>query len=306
MARAHERAGGVVLSGLRKSYGPIEAVRGVDLAIAPGETVALLGPNGAGKSTTIDLMLGLARPDAGSVSLFGLAPADAVASGLVGGMLQTGSLVEHLSVRELVAVVASLYPDPLPVDEVLDTTGAAAYADQQTTKLSGGQTQRVRFALALVANPDLLVLDEPTAALDVEARRDFWATMRGVASGGKTIVFATHYLEEADAYADRVVLLVRGQVVADGPATEIKARVGGRTIRATLPSIDLAEVCTLPGVVTADRRGDAIVLSCSNSDAALRALLEDFPAARDIEVRGAGLEEAFLEFVTDGRGVPAP
>ncbi len=301
-----------MLSGLRKSYGPIEAVRGVDLAIAPGETVALLGPNGAGKSTTIDLLLGLARPDAGSVSLFGLAPADAVASGLVGGMLQTGSLVEHLSVAELVAVVASLYPDPLPVDEVLDTTGAAAYAQQQTSKLSGGQTQRVRFALALVANPDLLVLDEPTAALDVEARRDFWATMRGVASSGTTVLFATHYLEEADAYADRVVLLVRGQVVADGPATEIKAKVGGRTIRATLPGVDLAEVGALPGVTTAERRGDAVVLSCADSDAALRALLARYPVARDLEVRGAGLEEAFLELVGGDElgvgvtGVPAP
>ncbi|MGH8987558.1 MAG: ABC transporter ATP-binding protein, partial [Acidimicrobiales bacterium] len=172
------RQDGVVLSALKKSYGPVEAVRGIDLLIAPGETVALLGPNGAGKSTTIDMMLGLARPDAGKTTLFGLTPAEAVASGRVGGMLQTGSLLEYLTVRELVEVVASLYPRPLGIDDVLEVTGTLSFAEQRTNQLSGGQTQRVRFALALVANPDLLVLDEPTAALDVEARRDFWSSMR--------------------------------------------------------------------------------------------------------------------------------
>lgn len=289
--------GGVVLAGLEKSYGPVRAVRGVDVAIAPGETVAILGPNGAGKSTTIDMMLGLARPDAGTVSVFGLPPSQAVASGRVGGMLQIGSLLEYLSVRELVRMVASFYPSPLRVDEVLAATGTSAFASQRTTTLSGGQTQRVRFALALVGDPDLLVLDEPTAALDVEARRDFWSAMRSVASRGKTVVFATHYLEEADAYADRIVLMARGRIVADGPATEIKAKVGGRTIRATLPDTPLDSVASLPGVTNADRRGEAVVLSCNDSDAALRALLAGYPAARDIEVRGAGLEEAFIQLV---------
>ena len=292
-----DRHDGVVLAGLHKSYGPVQAVRGIDISIAPGETVALLGPNGAGKSTTIDMMLGLALPDAGSARVFGLVPADAVASGRVGGMLQTGSLLEYLSVRELVTVVASLYPRPLDVDDVLHATGTASFASRRTTELSGGQTQRVRFALALVADPDLLVLDEPTAALDVEARRDFWSAMRAVAQTGKTVVFATHYLEEADAYADRIVLMARGRVVADGPATEIKAKVGGRTIRATLPGADLGALGALPGVATCDRRGDAVVLSCSDSDAALRALLAACPDARDVEVRGAGLEEAFLALV---------
>ena len=132
-------------------------------------------------------------------------------------MLQTGSLIEYLSVRELLTMVASLYPRPLEVDQVLRLTGAAEFADRRTNKLSGGQTQRVRFAVALVANPDLLVLDEPTAAIDVEGRRAFWAAMREVAAEGKTVIFATHYLEEADAYADRIVLLARGRIVADGP-----------------------------------------------------------------------------------------
>jgi len=151
--------GGIVLSQLAKSYGNVHAVRSVDLEIAPGETVALLGPNGAGKTTTIDMMLGLARPDSGSVSLFGMPPARAVAAGVVGGMLQTGSLIEYLSVRELVTMVASVYPRPLAVDEALRLAGAAEFAGRRTTKLSGGQVQRVRFAAALVANPDLLVLD---------------------------------------------------------------------------------------------------------------------------------------------------
>jgi ABC-2 type transport system ATP-binding protein len=291
--------GGIVLSQLAKSYGNVHAVRSVDLMIAPGETVALLGPNGAGKTTTIDMVLGLTRPDSGSVSLFGMPPAKAVAAGVVGGMLQTGSLIEYLSVRELVTMVASVYPRPLAVDEALRLTGAAEFADRRTTKLSGGQVQRVRFAAALVANSDLLVLDEPTAALDVEGRREFWASMRAVAAQGKTVIFATHYLEEADAYADRIVLLARGRIVADGPATEIKAMAGGKTIRGTLPGTGVAELAALPGVRTADRHGDAVVLSAADSDTALRALLGRFPAVRDIEVYGAGLEEAFLELTSD-------
>jgi ABC-2 type transport system ATP-binding protein len=278
-------------------------VRSVDLMVAPGEAVALLGPNGAGKTTTIDMMLGLTRPDAGSVSLSGMTPARAVATGAVGGMLQAGSLIEYLSVRELITMVASLYPRPLQVDEVLQLTGTAEFASRRTNKLSGGQTQRVRFAVALVANSDLLVLDEPTAAVDVEGRREFWAAMREVAAAGKTVVFATHYLEEADAYADRIVLLARGQIVADGPATEIKAMVSGRTVRATLPDPDMAQLAALPGVTKAERRGDAVTLSCADSDTALRALLGRFPAARDVEVRGAGIEEAFMALTADGNDI---
>ncbi|HET7573427.1 MAG TPA: ABC transporter ATP-binding protein [Gaiellaceae bacterium] len=294
---------GVELQGLAKTFrtpqGPVEAVRGVDVSIARGETVALLGPNGAGKSTTIDMMLGLLRPDRGSASLFGRSPDDAVAAGAVSAMLQTGSLIRDLTVRELVAMVASLYPSPLPVDHVLELTGTERLAAQRTQKLSGGETQRVRFALALVADAELLVLDEPTVAMDVEGRRAFWTTMREVAASGKTILFATHYLEEADAYADRVVLMARGRVVADGPPTEIKAMVGSRTIRATLPDADLGALARLPGVTNAERRGEAVVLACSDSDEAIRALLAAQPAARDIEISGAGLEEAFLQLTGD-------
>jgi ABC-2 type transport system ATP-binding protein len=294
---------GIRLTSLVKSYrtgqGVVHAVRGVDISIAPGETVALLGPNGAGKSTTIDMLLGLLPPDAGGVTLFGMTPRDAVKAGAVGGMLQVGSLIRDLSVRELVTMMAALYPDPLPVDEVLELTGTKAFAGQRTQKLSGGQSQRVRFAVAIVSNPDLLVLDEPTVALDVEGRRGFWTTMRGFAARGKTVLFATHYLEEADAYADRIILMARGQVVADGAANEIKASVGTRTIRASLPDVETGALAALPGVAGADRHGEMVVLRCVDSDLAIRALLDRYPLARDIEIAGAGLEQAFLELTGD-------
>jgi ABC-2 type transport system ATP-binding protein len=174
-------------------------------------------------------------------------------------------------------------------------TSIAGFADRYTNKLSGGQTQRARFAIALVANSDLLVLDEPTVAMDVEGRHQFWTTMRQVAATGKTIVFATHYLEEADSYADRIVLMSQGQIVADGPTTEIKSIVGVRKIRATLVGPTEAELAQLDGVRSVEFRGEAIMLSCSDSDAAIRALLARYPAAKDIEITGAGLEEAFLQ-----------
>jgi len=198
-------------------------------------------------------------------------------------------------VRELVRLMASYYPHPLAVDEVLRVTGAFDFAGQRTTNLSGGQAQRVRFASALVGDPDLLLLDEPTAGIDVEGRRDFWQAMRAVTDRGKTVLFATHYLEEADAYADRIVLIARGEIVADGPATEIKAQAGSRSIRATLPGVDVEALRVLPGVRNVQRHGDAVLLSCADADAALVALLAAFPGARDIEVTGGSLEEAFLE-----------
>jgi ABC-2 type transport system ATP-binding protein len=298
------RSGGIELSGLTKSFagtkGPVRAVRGIDVSIAAGETVALLGPNGAGKSTTIDMILGLLEPDKGTVSVFGRSPSKAVDQGAVGAMLQTGALIKDLSVRELVTMIASLYPAPLGVQEVLELTGTGEFADQRTNKLSGGQTQRARCAVALVSNPELLVLDEPTAAMDVEGRHTFWATMRAFAARGKTVLFATHYLEEADVYADRAVLMAHGRIVADGPTNEIKAMVGTRTIRATLPDVQPDELARLPGVSSAERRGELATLSCTDSDAAIRALLSAYPGARDIEITAAGLEEAFLELTGDG------
>jgi ABC-2 type transport system ATP-binding protein len=294
---------GVQLTGLAKTFkspgGPVPAVREIDVTIQAGETVALLGPNGAGKSTTIDMVLGLQRPDRGSAAVFGRAPDKAVAAGLVGAMLQTGGVIPYLTVRELLTMVASLYPRPMDVNDVIALTRIGDLADRRTNKLSGGQTQRLRFAVGLIANPELLILDEPTVGMDVESRRQFWLTMREFAARGKTIIFATHYLEEADSYADRIVLMAHGRIVADGPSTEIKATVGLRTIRATLPHADVAALRGLPGVTNVDTRGEGVILNCSDSDTALRALLAAYADARDIEVSGAGLEEAFVQLTAD-------
>jgi ABC-2 type transport system ATP-binding protein len=303
------RSAGIRISGLAKTYatptGPVPAVRGIDISIPAGETVALLGPNGAGKSTTIDMLLGLLKPDEGTISIFGDAPGNAIAAGKVGAMLQSGAVLRDLTVRELIGMMASLFPAPMDIDRVLDLAAIREIASRRTEKLSGGQTQRVRFAVALVSDPDLLVLDEPTVGMDVGTRHSFWMTVREFAASGKTVLFATHYLEEADLYADRAILVATGAVIADGPPTEIKAMVGSRTIRATLPDVQLEELERLDGVTSATRRGEAIVLSCSDSDLAIRELVARFPDARDIEISGAGLEEAFLRLTGDGDAAAA-
>ncbi|MGI8417698.1 MAG: ABC transporter ATP-binding protein, partial [Nakamurella sp.] len=223
------------LSGLHKSYGQVQAVRGIDLAVAPGEVVAVLGPNGAGKSTAIDVMLGLTKPDSGTAKLFGGQPHTAVVAGRVGAMLQSGALLPDVKVRELIKTFAALHRHPMPIDEAMQRAGIDDIGGQKTQNLSGGQAQRVRFALALVPNPDLVMLDEPTVAMDVEVRRHFWASMREFAAGGKTVLFATHYLQEADDYADRIVVLARGVVIADGTGASIKGQVSGRTLSAVIP-----------------------------------------------------------------------
>jgi ABC-2 type transport system ATP-binding protein len=299
----------VKLNSLEKSFrtpsGVVQAVRGVDLTVHAGEVVALLGPNGAGKSTTIDMLLGLQEPDAGTVQVLGGAPRTAVDAGSIGVMLQTGSLIRDLSVRELVAMMAAVYPSPLDVDVALYLAGIERIAERRTQKLSGGEAQRVRFALALVADPDLLVLDEPTVALDVESRHAFWSTVRSFAAQGKTVLFATHNLAEAEAFGDRAVVISAGRVVADGSTTDLKATVSLRTIRATLADVD-AEELLLPGVEEVDLHGDTVILRCTDADSALRALIERFPTVRGIEVASAGLEQAFLELTTSNGNEPTP
>ncbi|QFU92772.1 ABC transporter ATP-binding protein [Amycolatopsis sp. YIM 10] len=290
----------VRLSGLRKHYGEVRAVDGVDLAIAPGEVVALLGPNGAGKSTTVDMLLGLTRPDAGTATIFGLGPAEAVADGVIGAMLQGGALLEDATVGEMVEMVASLHRAPLPVDEALRRAGVTDLAGRRGTKLSGGQKQRARFAIALVSDPGLLVLDEPTAAMDVGTRREFWRGMREFTDTGRTVLFATHYLEEAEDFADRVVLMRAGRVVADGSVAQVRALAGGRTIRAVVPGLSAAAAGALPGVSDVEQRGEQLALSSEDSDATLRALLREYPAAHEIEVSAVGLEGAFLSLTTEG------
>jgi ABC-2 type transport system ATP-binding protein len=283
----------VTLDGVTKRYGDVQAVAGVDLTIRSGEVVAMLGPNGAGKSTTIEMLLGLVRPDQGSVQVYGSSPADAIATGKVGAMLQSGGIIEDAKVGELLNLVAGLHKEPMPVAEALDRAGIADLIGRKMKGLSGGQKQRVRFAMAIIPQPDLIVLDEPTTGMDVESRRDFWASMHAETARGRTVLFATHYLEEADAYADRVVLMRSGKVVADGTAAQIKAGVSGRTIRATVPGADLAALAALAGVRNVETRGDVVLLQCANSDDTLRHLLNNTPA-HDIEVTSADLEDAVL------------
>ncbi|MGI5242535.1 ABC transporter ATP-binding protein [Dactylosporangium sp. CA-139066] len=289
----------VQLTGLTKRFGEVTAVDGLDLTIRRGEVVALLGPNGAGKSTTIDMLLGLQRPDAGDVRLYGEAPAKAIARGSVGALMQSGGLLPDLTAEETVRLAAALQRNPRPVGEVLERAGVAEFARQRVAGLSGGQQQRIRFAMALVVNPDLLVLDEPTTGMDVETRRAFWASMREETAQGRTVLFATHYLEEADDYADRIVLLRAGRVIADGSGAQIKAAVSGRTIRATLPGADLNGLAALPGVERVESRGDMVLLHCDDSDAALRALL-GATDARDVEVTSRNLEDAFIALTAAG------
>jgi ABC-2 type transport system ATP-binding protein len=289
-----EQGAAVHLAELRKHYGPVKAVDGIDLLIAPGEVVALLGPNGAGKSTTVDMLLGLTKPDAGEVTVFGNEPGRAVAEGAIGAMLQNGTLLDDATVGETVAMIASLHRRPMPVEEAMRRAGVEEFANRRCNKLSGGQKQRVRFAVALVSNPDLLVLDEPTAAMDVGTRREFWTSMREFTDAGRTVLFATHYLDEAEEFADRVVLMREGHIVADGSVATVREMASGRTISAVLPSVPVDHLGVLPGVVDVSRRADRIALTCNDSDTALRALLATYPNVHDIEISAAGLEEAFL------------
>jgi ABC-2 type transport system ATP-binding protein len=289
----------VSLGGLRKHYGEVRAVDGVDLVIAPGEVVALLGPNGAGKSTTVDMLVGLTRPDAGEARIFGQTPQEAVATGTVGAMLQEGSLLEDATVGETVAMIASLHRKPMPVAEALRRAGVEDLVGRRCTKLSGGQKQRVRFAVALVCDPHLLVLDEPTSAMDVGTRREFWRSMKEFTDAGKTVLFATHYLDEAEEFADRVVLMRDGRVVADGSVAEVRSAASGRTLIAQVPGATEAAMAALPGVRGVQLRGQRVELDCVDSDAAVRALLGAYQQAYDIEIKAVGLEEAFLALTSD-------
>jgi ABC-2 type transport system ATP-binding protein len=292
----------VGLQGVRKSFGSVQAVKGVDLDIAPGEIVALLGPNGAGKTSTIDIILGLSRPTAGEVSVFGLQPRQAISRGLVSAVMQTGGLLKDLTVKETAQYTASLFAHSRPVEEVLQRAGITAIADRKVGKCSGGEQQRLRFAMALLSDPELLILDEPTTGMDVEGRRSFWGAIRQDTAMGRTVLFATHYLEEADAYADRIILLRHGQIVADGTSSEVKALAAGRTVRATLPGADQATLAAIPGADSAEVRGDTVLIHSSDSDAVARYLLTS-TQARDLEINTRGLEDAFIALTSDDNDI---
>ncbi|MFI6505630.1 ABC transporter ATP-binding protein [Nonomuraea typhae] len=279
------------LKAVSKRYGARTALDGVNLSVEEGQTIAVLGPNGAGKSTLLNIALGLLPATSGSATVLGRKPADALRGGRVGVLLQESGLLEDVPVKELIAAGAGMYPKPLPVELTMRAARVDDLATRPIGKLSGGQRQRVRFALALIGDPDLLVLDEPTVGLDVEGRRALWQEVR---ARRHTTLFATHYLTEADDYADRVILLAGGRIVADGPVDTIKSLVGGLEVRFTLDGADTGPLWTLPGVLRVRVEGGTAVLQTAASDATLRALFAALPDVRDVRTAGTDLESAFM------------
>ena len=305
-----DRAPAVEITGLARGFGSgerrVRAVDGIDLVVARGEVVALLGPNGAGKTTTLDMLLGLSEPDAGEVRVLGLPPRRAVASGRLSALLQTGGLLADLTVGETVAVIAGFHGATSRVAPVMERTGLAPIARRKVSKCSGGEQQRIKFALALLPDPDVLVLDEPTTGMDVTARRRFWEVMHEEARGGRTVVFATHYLEEAEQFARRTVVMNHGRVVADGDTAELRASLGGRTVTATLPGSDpeavlerLRGTAPLAGLPASGVALDGARLRVRTTDSdALAALLLEL-GARDLEIAAPSLETAFTALTED-------
>jgi len=289
----------VSFENVRKTYGKVRAVDGLTMELRPGETVAFLGPNGAGKSTSLDMLLNLRKPDHGRIAMFGSDPYHAIKNGRVGAMLQSGGLMPEITVRDLIALVTSFHPRPEPVEQTMRRAGITAIAGQRVDKLSGGQTQRVRFALAIVGDCDLIVLDEPTTAMDVETRRAFWDNMKVEVAEGKTLLFATHYLEEADQAADRIIVINRGRLLADGTPAEIKARAGAKRISFHLDQIDEPFLLGLPALVNVEIRHDLVQIQSSDSDRTLYAVLDAGYRPRDLEVSSLGLEQAFLAITAE-------
>jgi ABC-2 type transport system ATP-binding protein len=289
------RAQGVVcsLQGVSKNYGTVHALKNVRLAIRAGELVALLGPNGAGKTTAVKLLLGLVSPSAGQVSVFGGNPVQPEVRMRIGAMLQVAKVPETLRVREHLDLFSSYYLNPMPMDEVVAAAGLEQIKDRRFGELSGGQRQRVLFALAICGNPDIVFLDEPTVGLDVEARRMLWEQIRKLVSRGKTILLTTHYLQEADALADRVIVIHQGQIIAEGTPAEIKAQTSGKKIRC-VSQLPIEVVRALPGVLEVKVDREAIEIKAKNAEIVVHELLLRDASLSGLEVTSAGLEEAFL------------
>ena len=297
---SHSGTGPVVsFENVSKHYGSLKAVDGLSLELRGGETVALLGPNGAGKSTSLDMLLALRKPTAGKIEMFGKDPYHAVKSGSVGAMLQSGGLMPEVTVGELVALVAGLHPRPVPVETTLRRAGIADIAGQRVDRISGGQTQRVRFALAIAGECDLIVLDEPTTAMDVETRRLFWANMKAEVAEGRTLLFATHYLEEADQAADRILVINKGRLLADGTPAEIKERAGAKRMSFRLERVDEPFLLTLPGLESLEIRHDLVQIQTRDSDATLYAVLDAGYRPSEIDVSSLGLEQAFIAITAE-------
>jgi ABC-2 type transport system ATP-binding protein len=282
------------LRGASKRYGQVTALDGVDLTLAAGQVTAILGPNGAGKTTAVRLILGLAQPTSGTVRLLGHDPLDVYARQRVGVMLQVSKVPETLRVAEHIHLFSSYYPSPLPASEIIDAAGLTGLEHRAFGKLSGGQRQRLLFALAICGDPDFLVLDEPTVGLDVEARRGFWSEMRRLVSRGRSLLLTTHYIEEAEALADRIVILQGGRIIADGSPVDIKARVAGRHIRC-VTKLSPDEMAAIPGVRGVRQEKQATVVLAADVEPVVRELLARDSSLAELEIVRANLEDAFLE-----------
>jgi ABC-2 type transport system ATP-binding protein len=278
-------------------YGSRKAIDQLSLEVPRGEVLALLGPNGAGKSTTISALLGLIRPQEGRIEVLGRDPRQSVAEGRVGAMLQSGSgsgLPPGVRVDQALRLVRRLHPRPAPFDEIVERADIDGLLRRRTDRLSGGESQRVRFALAIAGDPEVVFLDEPTSAMDVESRQAFWRMMRQFGNEGRTVLFATHHLTEADEIADRVVVLNHGTIVANGPGATLKAAVASKRLRFVVDRPNLAELDELEGVTDVDLCGTGVTMSSLDADATIRDLvIRDVPF-RDLEITGAGLEQAFI------------
>jgi ABC-2 type transport system ATP-binding protein len=281
------------LRNVTKRFGQQTALAQLSLELHRGEVVALLGPNGAGKTTAVRLLLGLSQTTEGEVRLFGGNPRDRSSRMRLGAMLQVGRMPETLRVREHLQLFRSYYPSPRPLDELLAVAGLEGLADRLFGKLSGGQKQRVLFALALCGDPDLICLDEPTLGMDVEARRSMWEHVRKLAARGKTILLTTHYLEEADALASRVIVIQKGKVIAEGTPEELKGADGSRAIRC-LTTLEGTFVSAIPGVASVEQDGAFLLVRTRTPEAVLRTMLMRDSALSGLEVRAAALEDAFL------------
>jgi len=287
------------LDGVTKNYGAVRALQAVNFSVRAGEVVSLLGPNGAGKTTAVKLLLGLIQPNSGKVRVFDGNPTNPENRMRTGAMLQVGRVPETLRVREHIDLFSTYYENPLPLAEVLTIAGLEKLRDRKYAELSGGQKQRVLFALAICGDPDLLFLDEPTVGLDVEARRLLWDEIRRLVDRGKTVLLTTHYLQEADALADRVVVLNQGQIIAEGTPAEIKSKTSGKRIRCTT-SLSLASLRQIQGVSEVKEDREAVEIHAAEAELVVRELLARDSMLTGLEVTSAGLEEAFLALTQDG------
>jgi ABC-2 type transport system ATP-binding protein len=286
------------LEGVNKNYGDVRALRGVNFQVRAGEVVALLGPNGAGKTTAVKLLLGLLQPNAGKVRVFGGDPTNPENRIRAGAMLQVAKVPETLRVREHIDLISSYYVSPLPAQEVLAAAGLEKLSDRKFGDLSGGQRQRVLFALAICGDPDLIFLDEPTVGLDVEARRMLWDEIRRMVTRGKTVLLTTHYLQEADALADRVAVINKGEIIAEGTPAEIKAKTAGKRIRC-ITSLSIGSLRQIQGVTEVKEDREAVEIHAAEAEAVVRELLARDRQLSGLEITTAGLEEAFLALTQD-------